>query len=90
MERMACFASWKRYYDSLEPGLAADVARGSAALLEGRMRRAAQNPSPIIRGLEKRELVRAWGMALGVHKQLLWGLTCVPRGGHTGRVAGGF
>lgn len=79
MERRACYNVWRAYYGArVRRGPVQTVileARDRAALLEGRMKERARSRDPYYHGTSTRELVRAQGMALGVHKQLLVGMT---------------
>lgn len=88
MDRQRLFAAWKRHYGLLPVAVAAEEMRQRAGRLEGRMRLLALWRGNDFKGFNKRSLTTALGMALGVHKQLLWGLTSVPWWGRL-RVVGG-
>lgn len=80
MDRQACVKAWWRYYAMLEPEDRQGIAEGHVGSLEGRMRELACFPQRICRGFSTRALQIALGMALGIHKQILWGLTSAPWG----------
>ena len=90
MDRMGLYHSWRGFYAALEPSQREVALRERIKKIEGRMILLARFPQRMYKGFAKAKLVTSLGMSLGVHKQLLWGLTSVPRGEYAGRVAGGL
>ena len=80
MNRQTCYESWGDYYSGLlnsgmERSVVAGAAMGHVQLLTERMRKIGACRGPFYKCFSKVELQRVAGMALGVHQQLLWGLT---------------
>lgn len=86
--RQTLLMAWKRHYSVVLPswGLSrAEVrehAEDNARLCEERMWRLGRERQALHHGYDKRGLNQVTGMALGVHKQLLWGLNPLPPGGY--------
>lgn len=81
MDREGCRGAWQRYYARLPRGQAILELGERTSHLEGRMRLIGRSPGSVYKGFVKARLTSALGMALGVQKQLQWGLTSVPLGG---------
>lgn len=78
--RMALYAVWRRLYGGIPPAERPVIAEGHIKSLERRMRFLGSLRQSVFHGFNKRSLQQALGMALGVHKHLLWGLTSVSSG----------
>jgi len=92
--RMDLYEAWWDYYAN-RPENRREKLERTAGVLEGKMRMLATFPGKWFHWFSKKELIIAYGMALGVHKQLLasldrpWGrLTSSPKGAKL-RVEGG-
>jgi len=96
MSRETLYASWRDFYargcwrlslakDARDPGLREELRR-RILFLVGRMRMLGALPQLEYHGYNRRSLQAGIGMSLGVHQQLLVGLTSVPGGG---RLKGG-
>lgn len=80
LSRAETYNAWRKHYLALAKGQAISEAARHSQSLEGRMRRLAARRDEDFHGFSRMRLVRAYGQALGVHRQLLWGLTR-PSGG---------
>ena len=85
LTRTELYEVWRRHYAARQAVAGAELAKQAEAL-EKRMRALGRFPAPYYRGFNKRALTSALGMSLGIHKQLLGGLTSSSWGG---RVMGG-
>lgn len=92
LDRTRLHAAWKDHYElavlRLGQRSAVVEAKARASRLEGKMRQLARRRERYYKDYSRRGLEVALGMSLGVHKQLLWGLTSSP-GGTKLRVVGG-
>ena len=90
MDRQALLRAWKDYYQTTYPAidLRSMAMNERAEALVRRMRALACFKQTIYKGFCKRELEYALGMAVGVHKQLLWGVTSFARGGYNKKGGG--
>jgi len=88
MDRMRLYAAWDDYYRRWLPsqGRTKDdillELRQAISSLRVRMMRLGAWRSPVYHGFKVKELVRWHGMSLGIHQQVLGGLTSLPRGGN--------
>jgi len=90
MDRRKLLKTWIRLYSQMSLSEALTAIRGRVGYLGGRMRKLAQHPSgKLWHGIPGQRLQVVLGMSLGVHKQLLWGLTSYPWRGVDWRVEGG-
>jgi len=89
MDRRRLYLAWQRYYSRYPREEAIKHLGEAIELLVGRMKELGRFPQSNYKGYPKRRLEAAFGMSLGVHKQLLWGLTFSPVGGKL-RVVGGI
>lgn len=80
MDREAVRKAFYDHYSRLEPAEREAAIRGVAESLEERMRRLGRFPDRMYKGFCKSRLVAALGMSLGIHKQLLGGLTSASSG----------
>lgn len=89
LTRQSLVEAWADYYSDLEPSKAMEVASANAQALRERMRCLGKVAGYLYHGFRKRDLTRAYGMALSVHLQVLGGLTSSTRGAYPeGRRAG--
>lgn len=80
MNRQRLYEAWHTYY-SRRPAMAVrSVLERRVRWLERKMKRLARLPDRMYKGFDRRGLITALGMSLGIHKQLLWGLTSSSRG----------
>ena len=86
VDRPRLLEAWNKYYERFSGEEKTRRLGENARLLEGRMRKLAALPQSTYKGYRKRKLEIALGMSLGVHRQLLAGLTFVSSGG---RIKGG-
>lgn len=75
MDRMALYRAWEYYYSEFTPSGQKWLIEEAVETLEGRMRELGRFPQRTYKGFIKRRLETAFGMSLGVHKQLLGRLT---------------
>jgi len=79
MDRRRLYQAWQSFYARTCPIDRLVAIRERISFLEGRMRKMARFPgSKSWHGIPNVRLQVALGMSLGVHKQLLWGLTSDP------------
>ena len=86
MERQQLFEAWYAFYARLEPSERRAEMEKRLFSLEERMRFLGRFTERVYHGFTKASLVAALGMAVGVHRQLLGGLTsassgCILKGG---------
>ncbi|MBA7556662.1 hypothetical protein ES705_49378 [subsurface metagenome] len=87
MERMLAYTAWQKYYGERYQGDKRILAvRERAKWIEERMIHLARFPGRMYKGFIKRRLENALGVSLGIHRQLLWGLTSASS---RGRIKGG-
>ena len=90
MDRASLYEAWRGFYSGKSRQDAITAITERASFLEERMWRLARYPhQQQWHGIGSRSLQVALGMSLGVHKQLLWGLTSASSGVVNLRVAGG-
>lgn len=89
MDRGALKSQWERFYSPYTPSEQVTLIEARANRIVSQMMRLARFPERISHGIVKRRLEIALGMSLGVHRQLLWGLTSDSRGGMMRREEGG-
>lgn len=89
ISRQALYDAWWRFYARLPIEVRKATAESYCRSLEGRMRFLGSFQQSVFHGYRRLDLARVLGMAYGVHKQFLAGLTFYPQRGHTERVAGG-
>lgn len=76
MDRRGLYQAWQRFYAKYCLADRLILIRERVIFLEGRMRKMARLPmGKRWAGINNHSLQVALGMSLGVHKQLLWGLT---------------
>lgn len=80
LERERLYKVWWDYYARRDPLERRAALEAAICSLEGRMRRLGRFLQQEYKGYDRRHLQTALGMALGVHKQLLGGLTFGPSG----------
>lgn len=81
IDRSLLYQTWSGFYGTYSPEDRIPLVQDTLRSLEGRMRHLGKCPGPYYHEFNKRDLNLVLGMALGVHKQLLAGLTCAPWGG---------
>ena len=80
MERMTMFRHWQGVYARMAPDEAITRATEAVGWLRGRMLLLGRTRGSVFHGYNKRELNASHGQALGVHQQVLAGLTPSPGG----------
>lgn len=76
MARQALLGAWKRYYQNKSR----EELEQRASAIRERMMVLARLNQRMTKGFVRRDLETALGMSLGVHQQLLGGLTSASRG----------
>jgi len=89
MTRAGCLVAWTAFYRGMPRDEAKSLAEAHSERLGRRMRLLGRLPAPLFHNFNKRTLQQALGMAYGVHKQLLAGLTFSAQGLKMRRAGGG-
>lgn len=86
---MGLYISWRGFYANYEETERLSLMQGRVNRIVSQMIRLARYPGRMYKDMVKRRLETALGMSLGVHRQLLWGLTSDSRGVKMIRAEGG-
>lgn len=90
MDRGRLYNDWRVFYGNQEEAGRLSLIQGRADRIVSQMVRLARSPGRMYKDMVKRRLETALGMSLGVHRQLLWGLTSDSRGAKMIRAEGGM
>jgi len=91
MERQRYFDDWLAHYTKMERGAAIIELKSRLERLTGRMKHLARlSQRQEVHGIPIRSLQYTLGLSLGIHQQILRGLTSSPRGCYPERVVGGI